>query len=117
MGFSTGSPYCTRWSSWNEILAFDQNDSQVSFSFELKPNHCYRDLKSHNLLVNAQFCCKISDFGTSRYLDSAKGMTANTGTPAWIAPEVHESEHYSEKADVYSFGVGMHSDYRYILVG
>lgn len=29
----------------------------------------------------------------------------NLGTPRWVAPEVIREERYSEKADIYSFGV------------
>ncbi|DAZ98575.1 TPA: hypothetical protein N0F65_005759 [Lagenidium giganteum] len=32
-------------------------------------------------------------------------MTAEVGTLAWIAPEVLSGERYTEKADIYSFGV------------
>lgn len=49
--------------------------------------------------------CKIIDFGTSRSLKSDKIMTKNIGTPAWIAPEVFLTDNYTEKADVYSFGI------------
>ena len=29
-----------------------------------------------------------------------------TGTPLWLPPEMIRGERYSEKADVYSFGIG-----------
>lgn len=50
--------------------------------------------------------CKLTDFGTSRIVDMNKNMTMNIGTPQWIAPEVLETDKYSEKADVYSYGIG-----------
>eukprot|EP01119_Soliformovum_irregulare_P017898 TRINITY_DN5391_c0_g1_i1.p1 TRINITY_DN5391_c0_g1~~TRINITY_DN5391_c0_g1_i1.p1 ORF type:complete len:569 (-),score=197.91 TRINITY_DN5391_c0_g1_i1:16-1722(-) len=68
-------------------------------------NLMHRDLKSLNLLINRDGTAKLIDFGTSRVVDENKYMTANVGTPAWIAPEVLNNEKYSYKADVYSFGI------------
>ncbi|KAF0708068.1 hypothetical protein As57867_006442, partial [Aphanomyces stellatus] len=34
-----------------------------------------------------------------------ESMTSNIGTVAWIAPEVLTGGRYTEKADIYSFGV------------
>lgn len=65
----------------------------------------HRDLKSLNLLVSKNFEVKICDFGLSRVIDSNKAMTSNIGTVAWIAPEVFSKKAYTEKADVYSYGV------------
>jgi len=48
---------------------------------------------------------KIIDFGTSRVMASI--MTGNLGAPAWIAPEVLMNSKYTEKADIYSFGIVM----------
>ncbi|POM70005.1 TKL protein kinase [Phytophthora palmivora] len=47
------------------------------------------------------------DFGVSRELTEDQTMTAEIGTISWIAPEVLRGERYSEKADVYLFGVIM----------
>lgn len=58
------------------------------------------------LKINSDMTAKIIDFGTSRVLDERSVMTGSLGTPAWIAPEVLTSTTYSEKADVYSFGIG-----------
>ena len=74
-------------------------------------NHCnliHRDLKSLNLLATVSdlsFAVKVCDFGVSRVVDRRKTMTGNVGTVSWIAPEVFEQRKYSEKADVYSFGI------------
>ena len=48
---------------------------------------------------------KIADFGVARVLDHGGVMTAETGTYRWMAPEVIEHNPYSEKADVFSFGI------------
>ena len=62
----------------------------------------HRDLKSLNVLVMRDMTLKLTDYGTSRVI--SENMTQNVGTVAWIAPEVLESETYTVKADVYSFG-------------
>lgn len=74
-------------------------------------NHCnliHRDLKSLNLLATSQnelVTIKVCDFGVSRVVDRRKTMTGNVGTVSWIAPEVFGQRKYTEKADVYSFGI------------
>jgi serine/threonine protein kinase/predicted hydrocarbon binding protein len=65
----------------------------------------HRDLKSLNLLVSKDFDVKICDFGLSRFIDRQNQMTNNIGTVSWTAPEIFQKKFYSEKADVYSFGI------------
>jgi len=65
----------------------------------------HRDLKSLNLLVSKNYEVKICDFGLSRFVDRQTQMTNNIGTIAWIAPELFQKKFYTEKADVYSYGV------------
>jgi len=71
----------------------------------LNPKLIHRDLKSRNVLIDAQAGAKLSDFGISRNRSYTETMTAGVGTARWIAPEVILGGHYTEFADIYSFGV------------
>ncbi|GMF26409.1 unnamed protein product [Phytophthora fragariaefolia] len=90
--------------------AHDKMHIAVGISRALEYLHSYlppiihRDLKSKNILLTRQLEAKVIDFGVSRgRLDNT--MTAGVGTPFWTAPEILEGKHYSERADIYSFGV------------
>ncbi|OQS06782.1 kinase [Thraustotheca clavata] len=69
------------------------------------PPIIHRDLKSSNVLLGKDYQAKLTDFGTSRELSDENTMTAEIGTLAWIAPEIMLGGHYTERADIYSFGV------------
>ena len=63
----------------------------------------HRDLKSLNILLDDAMNAKLADFGWTRF--KAENMTNKIGTYQWMAPEVIQGHEYSEKADVYSFGI------------
>ncbi|WOL04850.1 serine/threonine-protein kinase HT1-like [Canna indica] len=74
----------------------------------------HRDLKPDNLLLTAnQKNVKLIDFGLAREETVTEMMTAETGTYRWMAPELYstvtlrrgEKKHYTNKVDVYSFGI------------
>lgn len=73
------------------------------------PPIIHRDLKSDNVLIDEQWCAKVSDFGLSRYKDETYSYgKASTPFDVTITPwEVLEQNRISEKADVYSFGLMM----------
>eukprot|EP00884_Botryococcus_braunii_P010166 jgi/Botrbrau1/19150/Bobra.0077s0062.1 len=70
-------------------------------------NVLHRDLKSGNLLVDADYTVKVADFGLSRVVHGVQTMTGGLGTYQWMAPEVLANLRYSQKADTYSFAIVM----------
>ena len=56
--------------------------------------------------VDDRWTLKVSDFGLSRF-KAASVMTGQCGTYQWMAPEVIASQHYNEKADVYSYAINL----------
>ena len=66
----------------------------------------HRDLKSLNVLLDANGRAKICDFGFSRDMGEEDLYTSNVGTPHWMAPELlASSSSYNSKIDVYAYGI------------
>lgn len=69
----------------------------------------HRDIKSSNVLLNAEGRCYLSDFGIARTTTDATQMTSTgevLGTVDYIAPELFESERKADaRSDFYSLGV------------
>ncbi|RQM22442.1 hypothetical protein B5M09_012098, partial [Aphanomyces astaci] len=64
----------------------------------------HRDIKSRNVLLDSQKGTKLTDFGVSRE-STSETMTIGIGTYRWMAPEILSDSHYTQAADIYSFGV------------
>jgi CheY-like chemotaxis protein len=69
----------------------------------------HRDVKPHNLLVDAEGVLKVMDFGVARLTDRAgAGLTEIglvVGTPAYMPPEQLLGEEVDARADLYAAGV------------
>ncbi|KAL7171143.1 hypothetical protein ACSBR2_035902 [Camellia fascicularis] len=68
------------------------------------------DIKPHNILLNEDFCPKISDFGLAKLCpqkESIVSLLGARGTAGYIAPEVfcRNFGRVSHKSDVYSYGM------------
>ncbi|GJZ13311.1 protein kinase-like domain, concanavalin A-like lectin/glucanase domain protein [Tanacetum coccineum] len=68
------------------------------------------DIKPHNILLDKDFCPKISDFGLAKLFFEKRSMISVShirGTPGYIAPELFSRNfgQVSHKSDVYSYGM------------
>lgn len=67
----------------------------------------HRDIAARNVLVSAQNCIKLADFGLSRWVEdqsyyhSSKGMLPIK----WMAPESINFRRFTTASDVWMFGV------------
>ncbi|XP_039140544.1 MDIS1-interacting receptor like kinase 2-like [Dioscorea cayenensis subsp. rotundata] len=66
------------------------------------PSIIHRDISIKNILFDFDFKACVSDFGAARLLKpDSSNWTSLTGTHCYVAPELA----FTEKCDVYSFGV------------
>ncbi|XP_059440256.1 L-type lectin-domain containing receptor kinase IX.1-like [Corylus avellana] len=67
----------------------------------------HRDIKSSNVMLDANFNAKLGDFGLARLADHELGSqtTVLAGTMGYLAPECVITGKASKESDVYSFGV------------
>jgi len=67
----------------------------------------HRDLRPGNMLVSENGILKVTDFGTSRFLEIAAHGTTVIGSPPYMAPEQFHGKAVFA-SDVYSVGVTMY---------
>lgn len=67
--------------------------------------HC--DIKPENILLDENFCPKVSDFGLAKLMgrEHSQVVTMVRGTRGYLAPEWVSNRPITVKADVYSYGM------------
>ncbi|PIN19635.1 Serine/threonine protein kinase [Handroanthus impetiginosus] len=67
--------------------------------------HC--DIKPENILLDAELCTKVADFGLAKLVgrDFSRVLTTMRGTRGYLAPEWISGVAITAKADVYSYGM------------
>lgn len=74
----------------------------------------HKDIKSQNIMLDANRNVKITDFGISDVIDDDSTRTQTLmGTPQYIAPELLNRNELTEQSDIYSVGILMYE----MLVG
>jgi len=89
--------------------------SVLVYLHSAKPNIVHGDLKPSNILLDANFVCKLSDFGiccillphasSSNNTTTLSHITIPKGSAGFIDPEFLETGVLTLKSDVYSFGI------------
>jgi len=77
----------------------------IHYLHSIRPRVIHRDLKSDNILLTRNYSVKIADFGMSKMIQEQSKIMTRSGTPHYMAPECIQEGKFSEKSDIYSFGI------------
>ncbi|CAN7128188.1 unnamed protein product [Brassica rapa subsp. narinosa] len=95
--------------SWTLRLKVALGAAQgLAFLHNAETQVIYRDFKTSNILIDADYNAKLSDFGLAKdgpTGDKSHVSTRIMGTYGYAAPEYLLTGHLTTKSDVYSYGV------------
>lgn len=65
----------------------------------------HRDIKPENLVLDSKGYIRITDFGIARKLSGEDNSHDTSGTPGYMAPEVHNKKSHDHCVDYFALGV------------
>ncbi|MDP4133336.1 MAG: Stk1 family PASTA domain-containing Ser/Thr kinase [Bacillota bacterium] len=94
---------------WRETLKVSM---QICAALEHAHEHkiIHRDIKPHNIMVNAAGVVKVTDFGIARATSASTTTIGTTvlGSAHYLSPEQARGGFTDERSDIYSLGVCMY---------
>lgn len=96
----------------NSISSYDKDEMIRQIGESINFLHSYgivhRDLKLENILVDlttTPIQTKIIDFGLSKIVAFNETMNEQCGTLLYLPPEIVQNEKYTQKIDIWDFGI------------
>ncbi|KAJ1685012.1 hypothetical protein LUZ63_016402 [Rhynchospora breviuscula] len=90
-------------------IALDSAEGLSYLHHDCVPPIVHRDVKSNNILLDAEFGARVADFGVAKVVEAigngSNSMSVIAGSCGYIAPEYAYTLRVNEKSDTYSFGV------------
>ncbi|KAJ3687630.1 hypothetical protein LUZ61_016794 [Rhynchospora tenuis] len=103
------SPVISSWKMRIKILLDASRGIEYLHNYAVPPI-IHRDIKSSNILLDAYWVARVSDFGLSLMgpeTDESHLETKAAGTVGYMDPEYYGTNQVTVKSDVYGFGVVM----------